>query len=762
MADFITILQHGSIPQTKTWRLGPKGKPEEKKKDIEPKTYLAARGDIDSLDELYAALETLSKNNSSIIRGGLVPGRGTRVDGEWIDGIRRTKNPKDGEPAYFRDAPHRWMMVDVDWEEGKFKADLSTPDTCKAVINHVLSRLPFVLRTAGCIWQFSAGAGFKPGIRAHLWFWLDRPMNSRELRRWAEQENEFAGEKLIDPALYNEVQLHYIADPVLEGVADPVAQRLGFFEGPPAVLPRITEKVTAYKRYLAELRGTRVEKIHDYIRNACASYFCAMGPEAKADEFFIELREAVDAAETTMDRAGEYPDSKLNAEIESGRSFARDKAVNAEDLIRDKNGDIRPTDSNARAILTSAPQWQGVLVYNQRTKKAEYLCPAPWHTDAFEPGPIKDTDGAHLGDWFHKNYQTSFSDNKCYTALESVAVHSPYDPIENYLNELPDTEETDVLDTWLQDWCHAGNREILSKLGAGAEAEYIRRVGRMTAISAVARALSEDEVKVDTVTVLEGPQGAYKSTLVRVLAGDEYYTAHNDASSNERDALAKFYGRAWLLEFKEMVSLGKGVAKVKSLLDASSDEYRKAFGRGEERYVRRCIGIATQNEDTYLTDETGNRRFWPVQVKDINIEKAAALRDRLWSQAVSAWRRGEVWWADVDDELFLHAQEGAFTQDAWEQIIEEGLESGGSDMYGTKTRTILPGAEFVTIPDVMFCLLKDPQQRKTDQMRVSAIMKRLGWTKCALNNVRGWKRPDGYVAKRVEKVQTRRAFKTMN
>ncbi|MCC2663431.1 MAG: hypothetical protein K0S35_1353 [Geminicoccaceae bacterium] len=91
-------------------------------------------------------------------------------------------------------------------------------------------QLPTPFQSARCIVQLSSGAGVKPGLRAHLWVWLDRPLDKPELDRW------LGGVPGIDLQVFVAVQPHYTAAPVFEGVDDPVHERIDVLPGYPEVV----------------------------------------------------------------------------------------------------------------------------------------------------------------------------------------------------------------------------------------------------------------------------------------------------------------------------------------------------------------------------------------------------------------------------------------------------------------------------------------------------------------------------------------------
>jgi predicted P-loop ATPase len=99
---------------------------------------------------------------------------------------------------------------------------------------------------------------------------------------------------------------------------------------------------------------------------------------------------------------------------------------------------------------------------------------------------------------------------------------------------------------------------------------------------------------------------------------------------------------------------------VKAFLSRSEDAFRPAYGRAQVYQPRQFVMVGTCNRDgegTYLRDETGGRRFWPVTVRACDIAALTADRAQLWAEAVAAFRDGEVWWIEDDAVRAQAAQE---------------------------------------------------------------------------------------------------------
>jgi hypothetical protein len=191
---------------------------------------------INSLDDLAAALDC--KLNESVILGKIRQG----VDPSFPH-VRRL-HARDGKPATYEPAAHRFAIVDVD-EPEEVGAAIGWHNDMKATVRRTLEWLPPEFRGVDVKWRLTGSAGTKPGIRLRLAFMLDRPVTEAELKVWlADCPN-------VDLAVFNAVQMIY-GNPVFDGIPDPIEKRSGGFKGarqrtasPPADLaPRVAEQRT--------------------------------------------------------------------------------------------------------------------------------------------------------------------------------------------------------------------------------------------------------------------------------------------------------------------------------------------------------------------------------------------------------------------------------------------------------------------------------------------------------------------------------------
>jgi predicted P-loop ATPase len=158
------------------------------------------------------------------------------------------------------------------------------------------------------------------------------------------------------------------------------------------------------------------------------------------------------------------------------------------------------------------------------------------------------------------------------------------------------------------------------------------------------------------VLILEGAQGAGKSTAIRILCGDAYF-GDSLPKLDSKDAADYVRGK-WIIELAELSSVSKTeVEHVKAFITRTEEKFRPAYGRNEIAYQRRCVFIGTTNRTDYLRDETGNRRFWPIKLETVDIKAIERDRDKIWAAAKALYNAGEQWWLTDAEALLAQAQQ---------------------------------------------------------------------------------------------------------
>lgn len=385
-------------------------------------------------------------------------------------------------------------------------------------------------------------------------------------------------------------------------------------------------------------------------------------------------------------------------------------------LATTEKGAIKGTLFNLISILEHRSEWAGLFALDGFANQLMMTRKTPYDTKA---GPLNDVDGTEVAAWLGDpaNYGLAVKSGMTLEAVEVIATRQTYNPVVRYLDGLVWDGE-DRLPTMLRDFFGTQHND------------YAQAVGLNWLISAVAR-IRRPGCKVDTMTILEGPQGAGKSTAVRTLCGPEWFSEATE-SPQHKDFYQALTGR-WVVEIAEMQSFNKADRnRIKQVLSAQEDTYRPSYGRYARQFPRQGIFVGTTNDHVYLKDETGARRFYPVKCMDINLEAIARLRDQFWAEADARFARGEHWWefpASAAEE-----QDKRFDVDSWEEPIvkwlegdadskryEEVKEGGGyysnNQIKKTKTTDIMVHALGIDIA----------KHSIQDQGRVGRIMARLGW-----------------------------------
>lgn len=377
-------------------------------------------------------------------------------------------------------------------------------------------------------------------------------------------------------------------------------------------------------------------------------------------------------------------------------------------LRTNRRGDYLPTLGNVLTILARDRRWTAVLAYDTFSEQVVLLGSPPWEpADELTPRPLTEQDEDCFVAWLEAAWGMTCGTSVAARALSLAARSSPVHPVVDYLTTLAWDGTERVAGRNGPGW-------LTTYLGA-ADSDYSRAVGKMWLIAAVARVMAPG-CKVDTMLILEGPQGAMKSAALRVLAG--CWFLDDLRSLGSKDSCQQLLGR-WIVELGELAALSAaGVELAKRVVSTQVDNYRAPYGRRAQSIPRQCVFAGTTNRQQYLRDDTGNRRFWPVEIGIIDLEGLARDRDQLWAEAVALHSSGERWWVEAPDLARLIAVEQDLRRehDPLEDRIRRGLEHKCE----------------VTISFVLTFLLKlDETQAssKAMSMRVGSALRNLGWTR---------------------------------
>jgi predicted P-loop ATPase len=208
-----------------------------------------------------------------------------------------------------------------------------------------------------------------------------------------------------------------------------------------------------------------------------------------------------------------------------------------------------------------------------------------------------------------------------------------------------------------------------------------------------------------------GPQGSKKSTALRALAGP--YFTDELADLGSKDAALQTRG-VWIIELSELDTLSRtDVGRIKAFMSRTTDRFRPPYGLIES--PRQCVFAGSVNHSSYLRDDSGGRRFWPVACGSINIELLSQDRDQLWAEAKVRFDHGSPWWLETSDLLVDAAAQQAdrYEGDPWDELIARWKEDHVS----------------VSISDILLRCLDKPKAQWTqvDKNRVARSLRALGW-----------------------------------
>ena len=293
-------------------------------------------------------------------------------------------------------------------------------------------------------------------------------------------------------------------------------------------------------------------------------------------------------------------------------------------------GRLLSTINNIVIILENDRNLKNKIALNEFTHKITLKGNLPWRKLNYENETWSDSDDSALRHYLERVYKIK-SKEAIFDAISVVSSKHSYHPIKTYLNSVT-WDGTKRIETLFVDY-----------LGA-SDSEYTREVAKKMLTAAVARVF-EPGIKFDYMAVFVGKEGIGKSHLINLLGKEWYTDSINTVLGKEAYEQLQ---EAWIVEMAELSAVKKAETEaVKHFISKREDVYRVAYGRRVEKFKRQCVFFGTTNEETFLKDRNGNRRFWPIKVGDEKIKKSVFKDltkieiDNIWAEAVSYYKNGE-------------------------------------------------------------------------------------------------------------------------
>lgn len=356
-------------------------------------------------------------------------------------------------------------------------------------------------------------------------------------------------------------------------------------------------------------------------------------------------------------------------------------------LLDAKDRPIKNSIHNAIKILLHAPDFCGVFKFNAFQSETYVVSCPPWENEAdFEPHRVNDNDITQTAA-FLERHGLSGNVSVTYNAIRVVAEKRKFHPAQDYFKSVK-WDGVKRLDGWLATY-----------LGANEDdAAYLSFIGKKWLTAGVKR-IFHAGCKFDHILVLEGKQGAGKSTALQYLAtfgGDveKAYFSDNIRISDiqNKDTIMLLQGSI-IVELAELAGFRKKEDdEIKGWITVKEDRCRLPYGRTVTHFPRQFILSASTNTYDYLKDATGNRRYWPVKVGKIDLDGIKRDREQLWAEAYHEFLGGlHIGPTPEETALAEKAQSRRLSSDVWEDTVMDIVRGLGFrfNRNGFKTKTIM-------------------------------------------------------------------------
>ena len=441
------------------------------------------------------------------------------------------------------------------------------------------------------------------------------------------------------------------------------------------------------------------------------------------------------------------------------------------ELIRNERGAVRKNSSNLQQILTHDSRTAGLLQYNSRLEQV--FVHRDLHLDVY--GAVdREVRIARTTDWFkfkdahyitfekvfnHPYALDNVPDAQISRVVRSVAMQRAFDPVTNWVESIKwdNKRRLDGADSWL---C-----KLLNLPADHPKFELYSAYGRAVMLGIMRNIyVGNTYPDVQHVLTLAGGQGVGKSLcaavlgLTEVLGMDYFHDSGIDmgAGAHKGDQIASMLG-CFLVELPEAISLSSNStdASIKAFLTTKKDKGRFAFGREHEERLRATYFITNSNDNIFLSDHTGNRRYLVLDCFDdlhtddqrLDIDGLRAVLPQLYAEAYQRCVLGQH--IPSDRKHAVRKYEGVICEE-WNLTAAERDWQAAHNMKFTQPDYIVEelsdiladeierGVSCVSYAEIKRKLTaRDPAARMSN-VKFANAMTRCGWRRATMKGKNIW------------------------
>ena len=389
---------------------------------------------------------------------------------------------------------------------------------------------------------------------------------------------------------------------------------------------------------------------------------------------------------------------------------------------------VLPCSANAMTVLRYHRDWRDTIAYDAFSESVVMTRSPPWDPSdspgeaAF--GEWSDSDTVRAMHWLARRESLHVRQQVVDQVVPVVAESNVVHPVRAYLRSLRWDAKVRL-------------PTVLPDLFGTQDSPYARAVGTRWFVSAVARVMSPG-CQADCTLILEGATGIGKTSAFRALVPVRSWYADTGITIGDKDSYQSLRG-VWIYGLDELDSIKRSErTRTKNFLSQTQDRYRPSYGRRARTFLRQNVFCGTTNEETYLGDPSGDRRYWPVRVvRQTDRDAVAAARDHLWAEAVARYDSGEVWHVDTPELRALCETEQAARQiaDPWAPVVAswlsdprtDELTSSGSEGPTARERYD-DSAGVLTVDVLRYALrIRVGDHTKGHEMRAAEVLRSLGY-----------------------------------